>query len=151
MEGSVLGKRKAYIVTSGEYSDYGIDMVFLSEEKAMAWCNMMGSGLDDGERDPAMSSYRIEEYAIGDGEELPPLEKAGICGIFRDDELVLFGVFPAYFEPLRFSQRRMSSAVTFEGDLRMRNGESLDKFRGRAKKAVIDKYFRWKLGRRNKQ
>ena len=34
---------KVFIVTSGEYSDYGIDRVFSTEEKAKEWVNVITS------------------------------------------------------------------------------------------------------------
>ena len=34
---------RVFIVTSGEYSDYGIDRVFSTEEKAKEWVNVITS------------------------------------------------------------------------------------------------------------
>jgi hypothetical protein len=45
---------KVFIVTSGAYSDYGINSVFSSREKAQAWV--------DKHANP--SGYRIEEYEV---------------------------------------------------------------------------------------
>lgn len=50
---------KLYVVTNGEYSDYHISGVFLSEDKAIAFCaNHNHSCLDESWMDP----YNIEEY-----------------------------------------------------------------------------------------
>ena len=35
--------RKVFIVTSGEYSDYGINRVFSTEEKAKKWIDVIHS------------------------------------------------------------------------------------------------------------
>lgn len=44
--------KKIYIVTSGEYSDYGIDTVFSTKEKAKAYIQQNGT------------NYNIEEYDL---------------------------------------------------------------------------------------
>ena len=136
-------KIKVYVVTHGCYSDYTIDGVFLEKENAISWCNMMRDEADkDDLFDPR--DYNIEEYPISDFEDLPPLKKAGISGTFRDDELVLFGVKHALFRPLKFRKLGKSWPVVFDGDLRLRKGESIGEFEERARKVVIDKYFKWK-------
>lgn len=56
---------KVYIVTSGRYSDYHIDAVFLSREKAMLYCVV--------NHDPALN---IEEYDTDD-ENIESNEKCG--------------------------------------------------------------------------
>ena len=66
-----------YLVTSGEYSDYGVDAVFLDEEKAMLYCaarNVKETG------DPCS----IEEYDT------------------RDDDINADGKKIAYRHYLRF-------------------------------------------------
>ena len=50
-------KKKIYIVTSGEYSDYGIDAVFTTKEKAVDYVEQHGTG------------YNIEEYNLDEEEE----------------------------------------------------------------------------------
>jgi hypothetical protein len=40
-----------YIVTEGEYSDYGIDSVFLNEENARAYAAMMDMDLEEWDAD----------------------------------------------------------------------------------------------------
>jgi hypothetical protein len=47
---------KIYIVTSGQYSDYGIRCVFLSREKAQNYVRYHQSAFDPD------YSYRVEEY-----------------------------------------------------------------------------------------
>ena len=48
--------RKVYIVTSGEYSDYGIDRVFSTEEKAKEWVDIITSMYN--------GNYNIEQYEL---------------------------------------------------------------------------------------
>lgn len=50
---------KVYIVTSGEYSDYGIRRVFTNKEKAELYCAMHGGGCDP---------YYAEEWEVDDVE-----------------------------------------------------------------------------------
>ena len=52
--------KKAYVVTSGDYSDYSIERVFSTREMAEDFCDRH----DD--------SYRVEEYDVD--EDLPPRE-----------------------------------------------------------------------------
>lgn len=47
-------EKKIYIVTSGEYSDYGINAVFSTKEKANAYIQQNGT------------EYNIEEYNLGE-------------------------------------------------------------------------------------
>lgn len=47
---------KVYIVTSGEYSNYGIERVFLNKEEAYCWAGIQR--YDD---------YEVEEYETSDG------------------------------------------------------------------------------------
>ncbi|CAH0305815.1 DUF7336 domain-containing protein [Priestia megaterium] len=51
--------KKVYIVTSGTYSDYGINSVFQSEEKAQEFVDLM-------EKRSSYSDYDIEEYSVVD-------------------------------------------------------------------------------------
>lgn len=50
---------KVYIVTSGTYSDYGIERVFLDKEKAEKYAEMMSS-----------HDYRVEEYETDDDKQI---------------------------------------------------------------------------------
>lgn len=50
---------KVYIVTSGSYSDYGIDRVFKDKRKAEIWCAEKNTKYEWDE-------YRIEEYEYSD-------------------------------------------------------------------------------------
>jgi hypothetical protein len=51
--------KKVYIVTSGTYSDYGINSVFQSEEKAQEFVDLM-------EKRSSYSEYDIEEHSVVD-------------------------------------------------------------------------------------
>lgn len=50
---------EAYIVTSGEYSDYHIDAVFLNKEKAKVYCD-------------CHANRRIEKYGLSDNDVCTP-------------------------------------------------------------------------------
>lgn len=62
-----------YLVTSGEYSDYGVDGAFSTREKAVAWIN----GEDD--------DYEIEEYDIDP--EIHP-GRFEFCAEFQNGSLI---------------------------------------------------------------
>lgn len=61
---------KVYIVTSGEYSDYHIDAVFASREKAEAYIKIKDKAkweeYEHDEWDVQTSKYGIEEWNLGD-------------------------------------------------------------------------------------
>jgi hypothetical protein len=52
---------KIYIVSSGEYSDYGIDRIFLDEEKAKRYVELSQNG---------WNSTRLEEWETSDDEQI---------------------------------------------------------------------------------
>lgn len=52
---------KVYIVTSGSYSDYGINRVFKDKRKAEVWCAEKNTEYE-------WEEYRIEEYEYSDDE-----------------------------------------------------------------------------------
>lgn len=68
-------EKKIYIVTSGEYSDYGIERVFSTKEKANEFVQQHGS------------DFRIEEFVIDD-EKVKKEEKIWYVEINIDDNSV---------------------------------------------------------------
>lgn len=55
-----------YIVTSGCYSDYGINAVFSTREKAQEYCDMHNNSSE------SWDSYSVETYAVDEPyEEIP--------------------------------------------------------------------------------
>lgn len=59
---------KVYVVTSGEYSDYGIEKVFLSKEKADIYCNLHNAR--------SYSTCVVEEYETDDETIYTPMSYA---------------------------------------------------------------------------
>ena len=68
-------QKTAYVVTSGEYSDYGVDAVFATLGLAEAW--LRGEGLTENEHGEwrktpgGYDSWRVEEFRYFDGDVLP--------------------------------------------------------------------------------
>lgn len=50
-----------YIVTSGEYSDYGIDRVFSTRQMAEEWCGDHLSGPSAPSKEYTIEEYKIDE------------------------------------------------------------------------------------------
>ena len=69
-------EKKIYIVTSGEYSDYTIERVFSTKEKANEFIQQHGT------------DYRIEEYVV-DEEKVKKEEKIWDVEIDIDDNSVI--------------------------------------------------------------
>lgn len=66
----------AYVVTSGDYSDYSVDLVFLDKAKAEAFVERMGGD--------EYSRYRIEEYEVTeDGPEVRD-RLSIVCSVMED-------------------------------------------------------------------
>lgn len=73
-------EKKIYIVTSGEYSDYGIDAVFTTKEKAVDYVERHGT------------DYNIEEYNIDEDVE----KKTQLWNIaFYVDDVKLYVACPS--------------------------------------------------------
>ena len=70
-------EKKIYIVTSGEYSDYTIERVFSTKEKANEFVQQHGT------------DYRIEEYVIDEEEKVKKEEKIWDVEIDIDDNSVI--------------------------------------------------------------
>lgn len=68
---------KIYVVTQGDYSDYGIEAVFSTEEKAKAYCRLHNTNQEDG---VSALNYRqefcVEEYELDP--EVPPMPKGKV-------------------------------------------------------------------------
>lgn len=73
-------KKKIYIVTSGEYSDYSIDAVFTTKEKAVDYVEQHGT------------DYNIEEYNLDEEVE----KKTQLwCIVFRVEDVKLCEACPS--------------------------------------------------------
>ena len=68
---------KIYIVTSGCYSDYGIDKVFSTEEKAISFINTIC-------KDNSYKDYIIEEHDTADDMTDDDIHTIGVKAVFND-------------------------------------------------------------------
>lgn len=100
-----------YIVTDGSYSDYGIDKVFLSKEKAEHYVKYM-NGAKHSYRD-----YRVETYETEDEKyKMQPLyTKVEMSFMYRIDafnnHVVYVTHFNTYTEP---AEEKEEPSTTFE-------------------------------------
>lgn len=91
-------EKKIYIVTSGEYSSYGIEKVFLDKEKAIVWAGMQGYECE------------VEEYEPSDdGFEIPEKVYYGI----KFKQYTLLSLVAKKF----VSTKPIEKAIKFEGDI----------------------------------
>ena len=126
---------KIYIVTSGCYDDYGIDKIFLTEEKAISFINTIC-------KDNSYKDYTIEEHDTADDITNDDTHTIGVKAVFNDkDELVYFFIVA----------NSMTPRVSIESDkyvidvIEKYNSESLDEFKTRAKAICKNKYFYHKM------
>ena len=78
--------RKVFIVTSGEYSDYGIYRVFSYEEKAKGWIEVITSMYG--------GNYNIEQYELD--APIPERKEYLFFEAYIEDDVVIKSNFEFY-------------------------------------------------------
>ena len=130
---------KIYVVTSGCYSDFHIDAMFSTREKAQKY-------IDAAKFDDWDEINGITEYDIDSASTEPPKSMI-VSGYFEEDELDVINFDDGKEEPWSFSMEMVDGVafdVTFTGNIAVRPGETAEQFHERAEKVVTDKYFEWK-------
>ena len=130
---------KVFIVTSGEYSDYGIDRVFSTEEKAKEWVDFNTSMYDDG-------NYSIEQYELD--APIPERKEYLFFEAYIENNTIIKSDFEFYFadEPTDIKFSRLingSYDIVGIGTIKLRQGESIESAKERAVKVVQDEFYKW--------
>ena len=137
--GSILANYdKVYIVTSGEYSDYGIDRVFSTEEKAKEWVDIITSMYG--------GNYNIEQYELD--APIPERKEYLFFESYIENNTIIKSDFEFYFadEPSEikfFRQINGSYDIVGIGTVQLRQGESIESAKERAVKVVQDEFYKW--------
>ena len=129
---------KVFIVTSGEYSDYGIDRVFSTEEKAKEWVDVITSMYD--------GNYNIEQYELD--APIPERKEYLLFEAYIENNTIIKSDFEFYFadEPSEikfFRQINGSYDIVGIGTIKLRQGESIESAKERAVKIVQDEFYKW--------
>ena len=129
---------KVFIVTSGEYSDYGIDRVFSNEEKAKKWIDVITSMYG--------GNYNIEQYELD--APIPERKEYLFFEAYIEDDVVIKSNFEFYLadEPTDikfFRQINGSYDIVGIGTIKLRQGESIESAKQRAVKVVQDEFYKW--------
>ena len=129
---------KVYIVTSGEYSDYGIDRVFSTEEKAKEWVDVITSMYG--------GNYNIEQYELD--APIPERKEYLFFEAYIEDDVIVKSNFEFYLadEPTDikfFRQIDGSYDKICIGTVQLRQGESIESVKQRAVKVVQDEFYKW--------
>ena len=129
---------KVFIVTSGEYSDYGIDRVFSTEEKAKEWVDVITSMYD--------GNYNIEQYELD--APIPERKEYLLFEAYIENNTIIKSDFEFYFadEPTDikfFRQINGSYDIVGIGTIKLRQGESIESAKERAVKIVQDEFYKW--------
>ena len=129
---------KVYIVTSGEYSDYGIDRVFSTKEKAKKWIDIITSMYG--------GNYNIEQYELD--APIPERKEYLFFEAYIENDVVVKSNFEFYFadEPSEikfFRQINGSYDIVGIGTIKLRQGESIESAKERAVKIVQDEFYKW--------
>ena len=129
---------KVFIVTSGEYSDYGIDRVFSTEEKAKEWVDVITSMYN--------GNYNIEQYELD--APIPEHKEYLFFEAYIENNTIIKSDFEFYFadEPSEikfFRQINGSYDIVGIGTIKLRQGESIESAKERAVKIVQDEFYQW--------
>ena len=129
---------KVFIVTSGESSDYGIDRVFTTEEKAKEWVDVITSMYD--------GSYNIEPYELD--APIPERKEYLFFEAYIKDDVIVRSNFEFYLadEPIDikfFRQINGSYDIVGIGTIKLRQGEYIESAKERAVKVVQDEFYKW--------
>ena len=130
--------RKVYIVTSGEYSGYGINRVFSTEKKAKEWVEVITSMYG--------GNYNIEQYELD--APIPERKEYLFFEAYIEDDVVIKSNFEFYLadEPIDikfFRQINGSYDIVGIGTIKLRQGESIESAKERAVKIVQDEFYQW--------
>ena len=131
---------KVFIVTSGEYSDYGIYRVFSSEEKAKEWIEVITSMYG--------GNYNIEQYELD--APIPERKEYLFFEAYIEDDVVIKSNFEFYLadEPTDIKFFRQSDGSYDKiciGTIQLKHGESIEKAKKRAVKVVQDEFYAWMM------
>ena len=129
---------KVFIATSGEYSDYGIDKVFSSIEKAKEWIKVVTSMYG--------GNYNIEPYELD--APLPKRKGFLFFEAYIKDDVIVRSNFEFYLadEPIDikfFRQINGSYDIVGIGTIKLRQGEYIESAKERAVKVVQDEFYKW--------
>ena len=129
---------KVFIVTSGEYSDYGIDRVFSTEEKAKEWVDVITSMYG--------GNYDIEQYELD--APIPERKEYMFFEAYIKDNVIVKSNFLFYLadEPTDikfYRQINGSYDIVGIGTIKLRQGESIESAKERAVKVVQDEFYKW--------
>ena len=129
---------KVFIVTSGEYSDYGIDRVFTTEEKAKEWVNVITSMYG--------GNYNIEQDELD--APIPERKEYLFFEAYIENNTIIKSDFEFYFadEPSEIKFLRQingSYDIVGIGTIKLRQGESIESAKERAVKIVQDEFYQW--------
>lgn len=129
---------KVFIVTSGEYSDYSINRVFSTEEKAKKWIDVITSMYG--------GNYNIEQYKLD--APIPERREYLFFEAYIEDDVIIKSNFEFYFadEPSEIKFFRQSDGSYDKiciGTIKLKSNESLDKAKSRAVKIVQDEFYKW--------
>ena len=129
---------KVFIVTSGEYSDYGIDRVFSTEEKAKEWVDVITSMYG--------GNYNIEQYELD--APIPERKEYLFFEAYIENNTIIKSDFEFYFadessEIKFFRQINGSYDIVGIGTIHIRQGESIESAKERAVKIVQDEFYKW--------
>lgn len=128
-----------YVVTSGEYSEYGIEAVFDNKEQAELYC-----ATKEGHGDPKyVEEYDTEEYRF-DSEK--PVFMRWDCQIVKDCDGTILTNLESH---PTFNKVNMINECGWTGRKWISCSVVLDRncTEEQAKKAILDRYAQWKYER----
>lgn len=127
---------KIYIITSGEYSDYGIDCCFSTQEKAKEFLEFINK-----EKGNAWSKYRIEEYPLDITPKIERMIRVQLKSPLLNSNIKNESINTWTTEGLSH-QTKEYTEITYTGELIIgrivNSNKNLEEERNRVKKVAYD-------------
>lgn len=129
---------KVYVITSGEYSDYGIRAVALSQEKAEQICAMLNSQKRDCSDAATIEEYDTDEIQCGVNEDV------GLCYEAAFNYKTLKNIY--FDEPFySFTRNEIKREISGHGyEIIIAATFPKDMPQEKARKIVKDRVAKWK-------
>lgn len=149
--------KQVFIVTQGYYSDYRIEAVFTSEEKAKEYIRVAAHNNQMWDSSAGYShDYNIEVYELD--KELPKMleyvvyHATFINGVLENRfnvyarESPRLTTYKSYYFNVAGAPRgtRLAHRLDIEGAVKLRQNETSAEVCERARKIATDEYYRWK-------
>ena len=137
-------EKQVFIVTHGHWSDFNIEAVFTTKEKAKEYLRAVAHNEGWDFSDDCYHDYNIAVYEL-DKETPKMLEYVRYYATFINGVLEKpFSVHTNETPSPTIYRKYLPCRLDIEGTVKLRQNETFAEVRERAKKIAIDEYYKWK-------